>query len=167
MSSLLHLNLKKIAEPNLEANFCDSMTLLLAASTPHAGVCADLCRDTVMDWFTARREMDGLPDNPRAAKQLAATARRALDAPQPLLPSEFLPLRSQPKQQQQQQQAAVSVGAAADASPQQQQQQARARVQSITTREMAALRSALPSPRKQKGEKLKQELGIKAGKTRG
>jgi hypothetical protein len=37
-------------------------------------------------------------------------------------------------------------------------------VQSITAREMAALRSALPSPRKQKGEKLKQELGVKAGK---
>jgi hypothetical protein len=40
-------------------------------------------------------------------------------------------------------------------------------VQSITAREMAALRSALPSPRKQKGEKLKQELGIKAGEHRG
>jgi hypothetical protein len=36
-------------------------------------------------------------------------------------------------------------------------------VQSLTAREMAALRSGLPSPRKQKGEKLKQELGVKAG----
>jgi hypothetical protein len=59
--------------------------------------------------------------------------------------------------------AAAEIGTAS-VTQQQQQQQERVRVQSITAREMAALRSALPSPRKQKGEKLKQELGVKAGK---
>lgn len=121
-------------------------------------------RDIVLDWFTARREMDGLPDNPRAAKQLAATAKRALDAPQPLLPAEMLPQQRQPKQQQSPAADAAAATAPADGQQQQKQQQERARVQSLTAREMAALRSGLPSPRKQKGEKLKQELGVKAGR---
>jgi hypothetical protein len=37
-------------------------------------------------------------------------------------------------------------------------------VSRLTARELAALRSALPSPKKYKGAKLAEDLGIKAGK---
>jgi hypothetical protein len=133
---------------------------ITACFCPAAAAAPESCRDTVLDWFTARREMDGLPDNPRAAKQLAATAKRALHPLQPLLPSDMLPQQQQPKQQTP---PPAAADAAAGGQQQQKQQQERVRVQSLTAREMAALRSGLPSPRKQKGEKLKQELGVKAG----
>lgn len=136
-------------------------------TTPHTTPHITTNRDLVLDWFTARRQMDGLPDNPRAAKQLAATARRALaaDARQPLLPADMLPTpRQQPKQQQQAAQPAEELVQAAS-TPAQQQQQQQARVQAMTARELAALHSGLPSPRKQKGENLKQELGFKSGES--
>lgn len=135
----------------------------------------------MLEWFAARREMDGLPDNPRKAKELAAAAAaaRGSKAPQqqlqgivdggnslqPLLPAELLTPRAAAAQAvtQQQQQLDEASSLPQQTQQQQQQQQGRVRVQSLTAREMAALRSSLPSPRKQKGEKLKQELGIKAG----
>lgn len=125
----------------------------------------------MLEWFAARRDMDGLPDNPRAAKQLAATAKRAADINSsfqqqqqlsPLLPPELLPAAQQPRKASP---ALPEQAGVVGTDPQQQQRQQKQRVvvQSLTAREMAALRSGLLSPRKQKGEKLKQELGIKAG----
>lgn len=105
------------------------------------------CRDVVLDWFAARREMAGLPDNPRLAKKAgmnlaAAEAVAAAAAQQTTL---------QPQQQQQQGSQKAGTAAAAPA------------VSLLTAKELAALRSSLPSPNKFKGAKLSQELGIKAG----
>lgn len=105
-------------------------------------------RDVVLDWFIARRDMDGLPHNPRQAKQ-ARTSHAA----------------QQPKQQQQHigsspqldKAAAVQARGAAGAAP---------AVSRLTAKELASLRSALPSPLKHKGQKLAEELGIKAGETK-
>ena len=127
-----------------------------------------LPRDLVLAWFAARRRKDGLPDNPREAKRLAAAAAASGAATssssssavvdeeslQALLTGASVRMSRTTAQaagvlQQQQQQ---------QAGRQQQQQQLQ---QLLSARELAALRSALPSPRKFKGAKLQEQLGIK------
>jgi len=143
------------------------MLLLPTATTTAIATVSCAVRDVVLDWFTARREMDGLPDNPRQAKQLAAAAaaQRGLNTPpaDSLLPAELLPAPRPAKQAAAAVGGQEQLGVGGDLPLQQQQQQERVRVQSLTALEMASIRSSLPSPRKQKGERLKQELGIKAG----
>jgi len=128
-----------------------------------------LPRDLVLAWFAARRRKDGLPDNPREAKRLAAAAAAAggsggvssssssavvdEESLQALLTGASVRMSRATAQaagvlQQQQQQGGR----------QQQQQQLQ---QLLSARELAALRSALPSPRKFKGAKLQEQLGIK------
>uniref|UniRef100_A0A383VKY2 Homeobox domain-containing protein n=1 Tax=Tetradesmus obliquus TaxID=3088 RepID=A0A383VKY2_TETOB len=105
-----------------------------------------LPRDIVLDWFEARRDMDGTPHNPRQAKLLARNAAAAAQAPAAALPTQ------QPQQQQEPGKNAAAAAAAAAAGP---------AVSRLTARELASLRSALPSPKKFKGAKLAEDLGIK------
>jgi hypothetical protein len=110
------------------------------------------CRDTVLDWFTARRDMEGVPHNPRQAKLLARNNAAAAAQQAPAAAA----VPPQQAEQQQQQKAGADPAAAAAGGGQ--------AVSRLTARELAALRSALPSPNKFKGAKLAEELGIKAGK---
>jgi hypothetical protein len=102
--------------------------------------------------------MDGVPHNPRQAKLLAhnnaAAAAAAQQAPAAAPAAAVPPQQAQQKQKQQQPAGTDSAAAAAAAGP---------AVSRLTARELAALRSALPSPNKFKGAKLAEELGIKAG----
>lgn len=127
--------------------------------------------EVVLEWFAARREMDGLPHNPRAARNAtaAAAARGAAAAlADALLPPELLPRRAHQAAAAGAAQAAAAAAAAAeaalaasDAAAGAEQQPAQ-RVQRLTARELATLRSALPSPRKAKGARLAEELGVRA-----
>jgi hypothetical protein len=132
------------------------------------------------EWFVQRRDADGRPHDPRAAKRLSEQAAaaaggllrdgrgRAVRGPAPGEDDELMRLMRAaavsaaapapapaPPGQRRQQPGAAGEGAAAP------QQQAPARRVAVTAREMAAMRSSLPSPRKFKGAKLAQELEIK------
>jgi hypothetical protein len=129
-----------------------------------------------MAWFSARRLMDGLPDDPRAAKRAGmggaagdapATPRRGRrggaldydgvdpwapeggDAPETTDPGHDARRRAEAA-------AAAADAAAAEAAA------ARKRVSRLTARGLSALRSALPSPAKLKGARLAEELGLQA-----
>lgn len=159
-------NVGKILIPKY-LTFC----LVLSCNTiTHCRVQIELCcRDVVQEWFTARREMDGLPDNPRLAKKAAAAAGRT-DAQQSILT--FTPQQQQRQQQPvpqaaldrltvkqlQAQHSPAAAAAAAAAGP---------AVSRLTARDLATLRSSLPSPKKFKGAKLSEELGIKEGESAG
>lgn len=105
--------------------------------------------------------MDGLPDNPRTAKRTGITppsaAAQQQQQQQALIPKPTAAATNRDTSKQQQQQ--LQAGKAAEASP-----AAAAPVSRLTVRELTALRSRLPSPKKFKGEKLQKELGIRAGK---
>jgi hypothetical protein len=101
--------------------------------------------------------MDGLPHNPRQAKHAVNKATAVMTG-------------TAAQQQQQQQWAPKAAAAAAQTMPdklaglqQSAATAAAAAVSSLTARELVALRSALPSPKKHKGAKLAEELGIKPG----
>lgn len=97
--------------------------------------------------------MDGLPDNPRTAKRAGITPPSAAALQQQH--QAVIPNPAETATANQQQQTSQASKAAEAAAP--------APVSRLTARELAALRSSLPSPKKFKGEKLQKELGIKAG----
>jgi hypothetical protein len=134
------------------------------------------------EWFVQRREADGRPHDPRVAKRLADQAARAaaaaagepgaagarpgergagrvLRGPMPGEEGELLRLMRAAAAEAA---AAEAAGAAAATDTQIAPPAPRRRVVGVTAREMAAMRSALPSPKKMKGLKLAEELEMKA-----
>ncbi|KAI8474414.1 MAG: hypothetical protein J3K34DRAFT_493710 [Monoraphidium minutum] len=137
-----------------------------------------LPRDVAAEWFVQRRDVDGRPHDPRAAKRLAeraaaASGRGGRRGPMPGEEEELLRVMRAAAAA-----AAGAAGGAASGAPAPGSRAAREaaaaaaaaagggggpRVVGVTAREMAAIRSSLPSPRKFKGSRLAEELEIRRG----
>ncbi len=114
-----------------------------------------------MEWFTARREADGRPHNPRAAKRAAeaagssgwepssASAGTDKSSSADIARRELLALFGGEG-------SVLPTAAGADSAPAK-------RTVVLTQRELTQLRSSLPSPNKRKGIKLAEQLSIKQG----
>jgi len=107
-----------------------------------------LNRDTALQWFMARREQDGIAssEQKRRAKETLSLSSAS--------PKEVGPLGYDDNNM------LVRLGLG-DAVPQPENQEPK--VVTVTRREMAMIKSALPSPNKFKGKKLNEEMGVTSG----
>lgn len=121
-----------------------------------------LPRDAVLDWFAHRRELDGLAPAGSAAAAASkkddwAFVRNGAPArPEPAGDSDHAELiRLMSQQAAEQRAGGEGEGAAPDGGV------PGSRTMRLTRKEMAALRSSLPSPSKRLGMKLAEQLNIK------